>query len=107
LSGSSASPKRRSCEAFNDLTGKKFGALCVIAYVGTDRHGRRKWRVQCEQCGPRDLKTAGDRFRVDYSLWRFSHLPAARCQLATVAHRYPWNPRILKFVRFLGRIPRI
>jgi hypothetical protein len=36
---------------FDDLTGRKFGALCVIAYAGTDRHGRRKWRVQCEQCG--------------------------------------------------------
>jgi hypothetical protein len=35
---------------FNDLTGCIFGALCVMAYAGTDRHGRRKWRVQCE-CG--------------------------------------------------------
>jgi len=36
---------------FNNLTGRKFGFLDVIAYAGTDRHGRRKWRVQCEQCG--------------------------------------------------------
>jgi hypothetical protein len=35
---------------FNDLTGKKFGDLRVIAYAGTDRHGRRKWRVYCERC---------------------------------------------------------
>ena len=36
---------------FNDLTGRKFGALYVMAYAGTDRHRRRKWRVQCEECG--------------------------------------------------------
>ena len=35
---------------FHDLTGKKFGDLRVIAYVGTDRHHRRKWRVYCERC---------------------------------------------------------
>ena len=35
---------------FNDLTGKKFGDLRVIAYAGTDRHHRRTWRVYCERC---------------------------------------------------------
>jgi hypothetical protein len=38
-------PKR-----FNDLTGKKFWDLRVIAYAGTDRHHRRRWRVHCERC---------------------------------------------------------
>lgn len=36
---------------FNDLTGKKFGDLRVIAYAGTDKHRRRRWRVRCERCG--------------------------------------------------------
>jgi hypothetical protein len=35
---------------FNDLTGKKFGDLRVIAYAGVDRHHRRRWRVYCERC---------------------------------------------------------
>jgi hypothetical protein len=35
---------------FQDLTGRKFGFLRVIAYAGTDDHRRRKWHVQCEQC---------------------------------------------------------
>ena len=33
------------------VTGKLFGSLRVIAYAGTDRHGRRKWRVGCCRCG--------------------------------------------------------
>jgi hypothetical protein len=37
--------------AFNDLTGKKFGDLRAIAYAGTDVHHRRRWRVECRQCG--------------------------------------------------------
>jgi hypothetical protein len=37
--------------AFNDLTGKKFGDLRVIAYAGVDKHRRRRWRVSCERCG--------------------------------------------------------
>src|SRR2546430_9186974 len=45
---------------FNDLTGRRFGALCVIAYAGTDRHKRRKWRVQCEQCGCTKIVLAGN-----------------------------------------------
>jgi hypothetical protein len=36
---------------FNDLTGKLFGSVRVIAYAGTDRHGRRKWRVGYCRCG--------------------------------------------------------
>ena len=36
---------------FNNLTGRKFGFLRVIAYAGTDAHRRREWRVVCEQCG--------------------------------------------------------
>jgi hypothetical protein len=41
----------RAMKPFNDLTGRKFGFLRVIAYAGTDDHRRRMWRVQCEQCG--------------------------------------------------------
>ena len=35
---------------FNDLIGRKFGFLRVIAKAGTDKYRRRQWRVQCE-CG--------------------------------------------------------
>src|ERR1700680_4297097 len=42
---------RAKVKRFNDLTGKKFGYLRVIAYAGTDRHRRRQWRVLCERCG--------------------------------------------------------
>lgn len=44
-------PLAHDVKPFNDLTGKKFGDLRVIAYAGTDRHRRRRWRVQCERCG--------------------------------------------------------
>ena len=36
---------------FNDLTGRNFGFLRVIAYAGVDKYRRRKWRVHCSQCG--------------------------------------------------------
>ena len=35
---------------FNDLTGRQFGFLRVIACSGIYRH-RRYWRVKCERCG--------------------------------------------------------
>lgn len=36
---------------FNDLTGKRFGQLTVIAYAGTcEKRQTRRWRVQCD-CG--------------------------------------------------------
>ena len=44
-------PGKKNVRSFNDLTGRKFGFLRVVEYAGTDRHRRRQWRVQCEQCG--------------------------------------------------------
>ena len=44
-------PGKKNVRSFNDLTGRKFGFLRIVAYAGTDRHRRRQWRVQCEQCG--------------------------------------------------------
>src|SRR5438094_4852872 len=43
-------PIATGVKPFNDLAGKKFGYLRVVAYAGTDRHGRRRWRVFCERC---------------------------------------------------------
>ena len=45
---------------FNDLTWKLFGSLKVIAYAGTDRHGRRKWRVCCARCGNEKIALAAN-----------------------------------------------
>jgi hypothetical protein len=45
---------------FNDLTGKLFGSLKVLAYAGTDRHGRRKWRVCCARCGDEKIALAAN-----------------------------------------------
>ena len=45
---------------FNDLTSKLFGSLKVIAYAGTDRHGRRKWRVCCARCGNEKIALAAN-----------------------------------------------
>ena len=45
---------------FNDLTGKLFGSLKVQAYAGTDRHGRRKWRVCCARCGGEKIVLAAN-----------------------------------------------
>ena len=45
---------------FKDLTGKLFGSLKVFAYAGTDRHGRRKWRVCCARCGNEKIALAAN-----------------------------------------------
>jgi hypothetical protein len=45
---------------FNDLTGRLFGSLKVLAYAGTDRHGRRKWRVCCARCGDQKIVLAAN-----------------------------------------------
>jgi hypothetical protein len=45
---------------FNKLTGKLFGSLRVIVYAGTDRHGRRKWRVGCCRCGREKIVLAAN-----------------------------------------------
>ena len=45
---------------FNDLTGKLFVSLKVVAYAGTDRHGRRKWRVCCARCGDEKIVLAAN-----------------------------------------------
>ena len=48
---------------FNDLTGRLFGSLKVLAYAGTDRHGRRKWRVCCGRCGNEKIALAANLLR--------------------------------------------
>jgi hypothetical protein len=35
---------------FNDLTGREFGFLIVVAHSGTHEH-RRYWKVHCRLCG--------------------------------------------------------
>ncbi len=45
---------------FNNLTGKLFGSLKVLAYAGTDRYGRRKWRVCCARCGGEKIALAAN-----------------------------------------------
>lgn len=45
---------------FNDLTWKLFGSLKVLAYAGSDRHGRRKWRVCCARCGGEKIVLAAN-----------------------------------------------
>jgi hypothetical protein len=45
---------------FNDLTWKLFRSLKVFAYAGTDRHGRRKWRVCCARCGGEKIVLAAN-----------------------------------------------
>jgi hypothetical protein len=45
---------------FNDLTGRLFVSLKVLAYAGIDRHGRRKWRVCCARCGDEKIALAAN-----------------------------------------------
>ena len=52
--------RQQTVRRFNDLTWKLFGSLKVIAYAGTDRHGRRKWRVCCARCGDEKIALAAN-----------------------------------------------
>jgi len=46
-------------EKIQDLTGKKFGRLYVLEYVGKDKYYIKKWLCQCD-CGHRKVISAGD-----------------------------------------------
>jgi len=57
------SERQQSARQFNNLTWKLFGSLKVLAYAGTDRHGRRKWRVRCGRCGNEKIVLAANLLR--------------------------------------------
>ena len=42
-----------------DLTGKRFGRLTVIEYVGKDKHGLLTWLCKCD-CGDTSKVRTGD-----------------------------------------------
>lgn len=42
-----------------DLTGKRFGYLTVLEYMGNDKHGKSLWKCRCSNCGGEKVVCAG------------------------------------------------
>src|SRR5947207_2200071 len=79
---------------FNNLQGRRFSSLLVIAYAGTDPvRQTRRWRVRCELCGTEKVMAA-------------AVLLAGRCRSCGCARRKKHSLRMKAALALLSAVEK-